>query len=76
MLRYLLNRLASEKVIEYLSQTYLIKRAAQMTVSTFYRISGDKRLSNRKIQNILDSFKGHLKEELEDMKREIKKNRK
>lgn len=76
MLRYLLNRLASEKVIEYLSQTYVIKRAAQMTVSAFYRISGDKRLSNQKFQKFLDLFKDHLKKELKDIPHQIKKNRK
>lgn len=73
MLRYLLNRLTGEKLIEYLSQTYVIKRAAQMTVSAFYRISGDTQFSNQRFQNIFNSFKGHLKKELEDVNRQIKK---
>lgn len=76
MLRYLLQRLASEKVIEYLSQTYVIRRAAQMTVSAYYRMTGDanvrKLMESGKIRGILDSFKTNLKKELEDVQREIK----
>lgn len=67
MLRYLLQRLASEKVIEYLSQTYVIRRAAQMSVSAYYRMTGDAN-----VRGILNSFKTNLKKELEDVQREIK----
>lgn len=80
MFRFLLKRLASEKVIEYLSQTYVIKRAAQMTVSAFYRFSGDAKfrhlMQSNRIQGILNSFKDNLKKELEDVQREIKKGKK
>lgn len=81
MLRYLLQRLASERVIEYLSQTYVIRRAAQMTVSAYYRLSGDanvrKLMESGRFRGILDSFKTNLKKELEDVQREIKsKNKK
>lgn len=76
MLRYLLQRLASEKVIEYLSQTYVIRRAAQMTVSAYYRMTGDanvrKLMESGRFRGILDSFKTNLKKELEDVQREIK----
>lgn len=74
MFRYLFNRLTSEKLIEYLSQTYVIKRAAQMTVSAYYKISGDRRLDNLlQSERLLKSFKGHLKKEIEDMHRKIRK---
>lgn len=76
MLRYLLQRLASEKVIEYLSQTYVIRRAAQMTVSAYYRMTGDanvrKLMESGRFRGVLDSFKTNLKKELEDVQREIK----
>lgn len=81
MFRYLLQRLAGEKMIEYLSQTYVIRRAAQMTVSAYYRLSGDanvkKLLETGRFRTILNSFKTNLKKELEDVQREIKsKNKK
>ena len=80
MLRYLLQRLASEKVIEYLSQTYVIKRAAQMTVSAYYRLSGDtnvqKLFESRRFRAVLNSFKTNLKKELEDVQREMKNKKK
>lgn len=74
MFRYLFNRLASEKVIEYLSQTYVIKRAAQMTVAAYYKFSGGNRFSYS--GRLLNSFKGHLKKEIEELQREIKKKQK
>lgn len=70
MLRHLLNRLAGEKVVEYLSQTYVIKRAAQMTASTYYR---NQQYLNR-LPSILKSFHSHLKKEIEDVQRKIKKH--
>lgn len=77
MLRFLLKRLASEKVIEYLSQTYVIRRAAQMTVQALYRYSNDRKiqdiLSAGRFRSILNSFKQNLKKELENVDREIKK---
>lgn len=81
MLRYLLQRLANEKVIEYLSQTYVVRRAAQMTVSAYYRLSGDanvrKLMESDRFRAILDSFKTNLRKELDDVQREIKsKNKK
>lgn len=80
MLRFLLQRLASEKVIEYLSQTYVIRRAAQMTVSAYYRLSGDPNVRNLiqsgRIRAILNSFKNNLKKEIEDVKHELKKGKK
>lgn len=77
MIRFLLSRLASEKVIDYLANTYVVRRAAQMTVSAYYRISGDKRLHNaiksERAQRIITSFKENMKKELEDAQRQIKK---
>lgn len=77
MFRYLFNRLANEKVIEYLSQTYVIKRAAQLTVATYYKISGGKPLSdNFQTNRFLRSLKGYLKKEIEHVQREIGKKQK
>lgn len=74
MFRHLFNRLASEKVIEYLSQTYVIKRAAQMTVAAYYKFSGGNQFSYS--GRFLNSFKKHLKNEVDEMQREIKKKQK
>lgn len=77
MLRHLLKRLTHEKVIEYLSETYIIRRAAQMTVSTFYRFSGNKNvyqsLQPEKIQSVLKSFRRYFKQEIEDVQKKHKK---
>lgn len=74
MLRHILKRLTSEKLIEYLSQTYLIKRAAQMTVEAFYRFSGDNLNQNHRVRRILNLFKDNLKREIQDVQKKIKKN--
>lgn len=74
MFRYLFNRLAGEKLIEYLSQTYPIRRAAQISVATYYKFSGGKGFSNS--SKFLNSFKGYLKKEIEDVQREIGKKKK
>lgn len=80
MFRFLLKRLANEKVIEYLSQTYVIRRAAQMTLSAYYRFSENKNLTNllssQRFRSILNSFKDNLKKEIEDMQRQTKKPQK
>lgn len=81
MFRYLLQRLAGEKLTEYLSQTYVIRRAAQMTVSAYYRLTGNANAKNLlesgRFRAILNSFKTNLKKELEDVQRELKnKNQK
>lgn len=77
MFRFLLKRLANEKVVEYLSQTYVIKRAAQMTVSAMYRFSGDKNFENifkfSRFLTFRNSFKDHLRKELKDLNRKIGK---
>lgn len=80
MLRFFLKRLTNEKVVEYLSQTYVIKRAAQMTVSAFYRFSGDKNISNlfqfNKFLAFRSSFKDNLKKELKALQQKIENNKK
>lgn len=77
MWRFLFKRFANEKFIEYLSETKLIRRAAQMTVATLYRFVGDKHiadlLKSDRVGRILNSFKDNVKKELEDVKREMKK---
>lgn len=80
MLRYLLQRFTSEKIINYLSQTYVIRRAAQMTVSAYYRFSShpkyEEMIKSGRMQSFFDSFKVNLKKQLEDVQREIKNSKK
>lgn len=68
MLRLLLKRLTNEKLVEYLSQTYLVKRAAQITVAAFYRFSTDQNIGKILSSNrFLNSFKSNVKKEIEHM---------
>lgn len=72
MLRFL-KHLTNEKVIEYLSQTYLIKRAAQITVATLYRFTGDKNFGNpfqfSRFVSFRNALKENLKKELKDLQK-------
>lgn len=73
MLRFLLKRLINEKNIEYLSQTYVIKRAAQITVAALYRFSGDKKFGNpfqfSRFISFRNALKENLKKELKDLQK-------
>jgi mediator of RNA polymerase II transcription subunit 9 len=83
MIRALLRFLANsnnEKLIERLSDSYLMRRAAQMCVSMFYRAKSIaqeaseeriKDMSPQKFRSFLDKFQANVKEEIEKAKNEI-----
>ncbi|CRK88470.1 CLUMA_CG002229, isoform A [Clunio marinus] len=77
LLRYLAN---NEKLVERLSDSYLMRRAAQMAVSVFYRAKSVaqeateeriKDMSPQKFRSFIDKFQNNVKEELEKAKNEI-----
>lgn len=77
LLRYFAN---NEKLVERLSDSYLMRRAAQMAVSVFYRAKSIaqeaseeriKDMSPQKFRSFLDKFQQNVKEEIEKAKNEI-----
>lgn len=77
ILRYLAN---NEKLVEKLSDSYFMRRAAQMAVSVFYRAKSIaqeaseeriKDMSPQKFRSFLDKFQQNVKEEIEKAKNEI-----
>lgn len=80
MLRYLLSRLANnEKLVDALANSYVVRRAAQMTVSAFYKgkeYAQEKNLTlltPEKFRSLINSFKNNYKQEIEEAKRKLKK---
>lgn len=80
MLRYLLSRLANnEKLLESLSNSYVIRRAAQMTVAAFYKgksIAQENNLQNltpERFRSFIKSFEKNFREEIESAKKQLKK---
>lgn len=80
MLRYLLHRLANnEKLLESLSNSYVIRRAAQLTVTAFYKgksIVHENNLQNmtpERFRAFIKSFQENLKQEIESAKKQLKK---
>lgn len=83
MLRYLLHRLANnEKLLETLSNSYVIRRAAQLTVAAFYKgksIAQENNLQQlqnmtpEKFRSFIKSFQDNLKQEIESAKKQLKK---
>lgn len=81
MLRALLRYLANnEKLIERLSDSYLMRRAAQMVASLFFRAKSIaqeakeeklKDLSPDKLRSFLDKFQKNVKEEIEKAKSDL-----
>lgn len=79
LLRYFANT-NSEKLIEKLSDSYLMRRAAQMSVSVFYRAKSIaqeakeeriKDLSPQKLRSFIDQFQKNVKEEIEKAKSDL-----
>lgn len=77
LIRYFAN---NEKLIEKLSDSYLMRRAAQMSVSLFYRAKSIaqeakeeriKDMTPEKFRSFLDKFQQNVKEEIEKAKTEI-----
>lgn len=80
MLRYLLSRLANnEKLVEALANSYVVRRAAQLTVAAFYKgkeIAHEKNLNlltPERFRSFINSFKNNYKQEIEEAKRKLKK---
>lgn len=83
LIRYFAN---NEKLIERLSDSYFMRRAAQMSVSLFYRAKAIaqeakeekiKDMTPDKIRSFLDKFKENIEEEVKKAKTELEsKNRK
>lgn len=77
LLRYFAN---SDKLVERLSDSYLMRRIAQMAVSVFYRAKSIaqeaseeriKDMSPQKFRTFLDKFQQNVKEEIRKAKNEI-----
>lgn len=82
MLRYILNRLIhNERLIERMSESYVIRRAAQMTVSLFYRSKEFAQQKNlhemtpEKFKSFIRSFQNNFKEEIEAAKKQLEKKK-
>jgi len=85
LLRYFANT-NSDKLVQQLSDSYLMRRAAQMTASLFFRAKSIaeeakeeklKDLNPEKLRQFLDKFKENVKEEIEKAKTELEnKNKK
>ncbi|KAG4078908.1 hypothetical protein HA402_007458 [Bradysia odoriphaga] len=76
VLRFLLRYFANnEQLVQRLSESYPIRRAAQLLVAAFLRSKnvaeqrGINDLSPDKLRRILTQFKTNLKEEIEDIKK-------
>lgn len=88
MIRTLLKYFAntnSDKLVQQLSDSYLMRRAAQMTASVFFRAKSIaeeakeeklKDLNPEKLRQFIDKFKDNLKEEIEKAKTEIENKNK
>lgn len=78
LLRYLGN---NEQFVQRLSESFVIRRAAQLCVAAFYRskIIAEKRGLNEmtpdRFRNLMAAFQTNLKKELEGVKEEIKKQK-
>lgn len=80
MLRFLLHRLANnEKLLESLSNSYVMRRAAQLTLVAFYKgkaIAQQQNLQNmtpERFRSFITSFQQNLKQEIESAKKQLKK---
>lgn len=83
MLRFLLRFFANhnhDEVVRKLSDSYLMRRAAQMAVSVFYRAKSItqemkeervKDLNPEKLKSFLEKFQNNVKEEIQKAKDEL-----
>lgn len=76
LMRYLAN---NEQLVQRLSESYPVRRAAQLMVAAFHRtksIAEDQRLHEltpERFRNMVNSFKQNLNKEIENAKQELKK---
>lgn len=76
-MRYLAN---NDQLVERLSQSYPIRRAAQICVAAFYRTKSSpfvaEHLENftpQRFKQLIQSFQNNLKKEIEAAKEELKR---
>lgn len=79
LLRYIAN---NEKLVHALSESYIIRRAAQITVAAFHRgksfaIEKDlhKTLTPERFRSIMNSFRANLKKEIDAAKKELEQKK-
>lgn len=82
LIQLLLNR-NSERLIEQLSDSYLMRRAAQMVVSVFYRTKAiaqeqklDEIVDKQKFKSFLEKFQKNIEEEMQKAKQELEAKKK
>lgn len=82
IIQLLLNR-NSERLIEQLSDSYLMRRAAQMVVSVFYRTKAiaqeqklDEIVDKQKFRSFLEKFQKNIEEEMQKAKQELEGKKK
>lgn len=80
MFRHILRILSNnEKLVHALSESYVIRRAAQMTVSAFYRGKEyAKELDVRtpeQFRSVMARFQENFKKEIEAAKKELEKRK-
>lgn len=77
-MRYLAN---NEHLVQRLSESYPVRRAAQIAVSVFYRgkilaeEKGLHELTPERFRSFLRSFKENVKQEIEGAKEELRKRK-
>jgi mediator of RNA polymerase II transcription subunit 9 len=79
-MRYFANHGGTEEIVKKLSDSYLMRRAAQMTASVYFRAKSVaqeaaeeriKDMSPQKFRSFLDKFQNNVKEEIEKAKNDI-----
>lgn len=83
MFRFIIRYLANnDKLVNRLSESYFMRRAAQLTLAAFYRsktFMHDNNLHTmtpEKFRQLMRSFQGNLKQEIEAAKREFERKNK
>jgi mediator of RNA polymerase II transcription subunit 9 len=84
LIQYLTNKNAHQ-LVEKLSDSYLMRRAAQIAVSIFYRTksiaqeASEERIKDmnpEKMKSFFDKFQKNVKEEIEKVKSELEEKSK
>ncbi|XP_055374185.1 protein NCBP2AS2 homolog [Condylostylus longicornis] len=76
--RYLAN---NEQLVQKLSESYLVRRAAQLTISLFYKSKNFAEtykvdeLSPKRFKSFVESFKTNIKQEIDGAKEQLKKRK-
>lgn len=78
ILRYFAN---NERLVHALSESYIVRRAAQITVAAFYRgkefaVEKDlHKLTPERFRSLMQSFGQNLKKEIESVKKELEQKK-